>query len=166
MAFTRSGVRSPSAPQSNCQLWIQNLRGVNKFRDRADQSVPFCFAVPPTECHQSPGHAQPSPERKEPLSPPACPQPCGLVSMGRRGIYAGRAKKTRPIFLRIGYSTCHWCHVMEQGVVRKQGDRATPESICSSRSKWIGRSARTSTGSTWLPFRRRGRMADGLCQSS
>src|SRR5258708_3162649 len=24
------------------------------------------------------------------------------------------AKENKPIFLSIGYSTCHWCHVMEK----------------------------------------------------
>ena len=34
-----------------------------------------------------------------------------LVSLGRRGVRA-RAAENKPIFLSIGYSTCHWCHVM------------------------------------------------------
>src|SRR4029079_10853535 len=34
----------------------------------------------------------------------------------------GRAKKEeRPIFLSIGYSACHWCHVMEHESVENQG---------------------------------------------
>ena len=31
---------------------------------------------------------------------------------GRRGVFNGK-KLNRPIFLSIGYTTCHWCHVME-----------------------------------------------------
>ena len=27
--------------------------------------------------------------------------------------FASRAREDKPIFLSIGYSTCHWCHVME-----------------------------------------------------
>ena len=27
--------------------------------------------------------------------------------------FARAVEKDRPIFLSIGYSTCHWCHVME-----------------------------------------------------
>ena len=30
-------------------------------------------------------------------------------------------KKNKPIFLSIGYATCHWCHVMEKEVVRRPG---------------------------------------------
>ncbi len=39
--------------------------------------------------------------------------PGRLVSVGRRGVRARRATEDKPIFLSIGYSTCHWCHVME-----------------------------------------------------
>jgi len=28
--------------------------------------------------------------------------------------FAKAKKENRPIFLSIGYSTCHWCHVMEK----------------------------------------------------
>src|SRR6516225_5292194 len=28
--------------------------------------------------------------------------------------FAKAKKESKPIFLSIGYSTCHWCHVMEQ----------------------------------------------------
>jgi len=28
--------------------------------------------------------------------------------------FAAAAKLNRPIFLSVGYSTCHWCHVMEE----------------------------------------------------
>src|SRR5438128_758015 len=28
--------------------------------------------------------------------------------------FALAKKENKPIFLSIGYSTCHWCHVMEQ----------------------------------------------------
>ena len=27
--------------------------------------------------------------------------------------FATAKKENKPIFLSIGYSTCHWCHVME-----------------------------------------------------
>ena len=32
--------------------------------------------------------------------------------MGRRSVSRRRATENKPIFLSIGYSTCHWCHVM------------------------------------------------------
>ena len=30
----------------------------------------------------------------------------------------------KPILLSIGYSACHWCHVMEHESLRGRGDRA------------------------------------------
>ena len=33
----------------------------------------------------------------------------------------------RPIFLSIGYSTCHWCHVMAHESFESAGDRGDPE---------------------------------------
>ena len=33
--------------------------------------------------------------------------------MGRRGVRQSARTENKPIFLSIGYSTCHWCHVME-----------------------------------------------------
>ena len=41
-------------------------------------------------------------------------QPGGLVSLGRRRRSARARAEDRPIFLSIGYSACHWCHVMER----------------------------------------------------
>ena len=35
-----------------------------------------------------------------------------MAAVGRRGVRARRARENKPIFLSIGYSTCHWCHVM------------------------------------------------------
>ena len=36
-------------------------------------------------------------------------------------------REGKPIFLSIGYSTCHWCHVMEARVVLRPGDRRAHE---------------------------------------
>jgi uncharacterized protein YyaL (SSP411 family) len=30
--------------------------------------------------------------------------------------FARARKEDKPIFLSVGYSTCHWCHVMEHDV--------------------------------------------------
>ena len=38
--------------------------------------------------------------------------PVDWYPVGRRGLRAGPAPRTSPIFLSIGYSACHWCHVM------------------------------------------------------
>ena len=50
----------------------------------------------------------------EPLSPAARPQPRQLVSLGRRGLRPDARRLGRPVLMSIGYSTCHWCHVMEE----------------------------------------------------
>ena len=36
-----------------------------------------------------------------------------LVSLGRRRRWRKAKAEDKPIFLSIGYSACHWCHVME-----------------------------------------------------
>ncbi len=33
---------------------------------------------------------------------------------GEEALREGAASEDKPIFLSIGYSTCHWCHVMER----------------------------------------------------
>ena len=39
-----------------------------------------------------------------------------------------RAKaENKPILLSIGYSACHWCHVMERGVVPESRNRQAYE---------------------------------------
>ncbi len=37
--------------------------------------------------------------------------------------FAAAAREDRPIFLSIGYSTCHWCHVMAHESFEDAGDR-------------------------------------------
>ena len=56
-------------------------------------------------------HAQPPRHPDLPLSAAARGKPGGLVSVGRRGARAG-APHGQPILLSVGYSACHWCHVM------------------------------------------------------
>ena len=31
-----------------------------------------------------------------------------------KAAFAAAARQNKPVFLSIGYSTCHWCHVMEE----------------------------------------------------
>ena len=64
-----------------------------------------------------PGHAgaavaEPTRGRDQPVPPPARRQPRRLVPVGRRGVPRSRASSTGPMFLSVGYSSCHWCHVM------------------------------------------------------
>ena len=62
----------------------------------------------------------------QPLPPPAPRQPGRLVPLGRGG--AGRARELdRPILLSVGYSACHWCHVMERESFEDAADRGLHE---------------------------------------
>ena len=56
--------------------------------------------------HEPPGR------RDQPLPPPARGQPGRLVPLGRRGLRTRPATEDKPILLSVGYSACHWCHVM------------------------------------------------------
>ena len=55
---------------------------------------------------------EPPRRRDQPLPAPARRQPGRLVPVGRRGLRRGPASATCPILLSVGYSACHWCHVM------------------------------------------------------
>ena len=46
-------------------------------------------------------------------------QPRRLVPVGRRRRWRARRREDKPILLSIGYSSCHWCHVMEAEVFEK-----------------------------------------------
>ena len=37
-----------------------------------------------------------------------------MVFLGGRDAFATAKRENKPIFLSIGYATCHWCHVMEE----------------------------------------------------
>ena len=56
-------------------------------------------------------------------------------------------EEDKPVFLSIGYSTCHWCHVMAHESFE---DERRSTGILS-RSKSTGRSARMWTRSIWPP---------------
>ena len=57
-------------------------------------------------------------------------------------------REDKPIFLSVGYSTCHWCHVMERESFENEDHRRAAESRISSPSKWTAKSGPTSTAST------------------
>ena len=70
-------------------------------------------------------HAPPAARRRAALHEPALPrvqplpaaaraQPGELVPVGRRGVRRPRAGSAGRCCSRVGYSTCHWCHVMEE----------------------------------------------------
>ena len=43
--------------------------------------------------------------------------------------FARARKENKPIFLSIGYSTCHWCHVMERESFENEEHRRRDERI-------------------------------------
>jgi hypothetical protein len=47
----------------------------------------------------------------QPVFAAARGQSGGLVSLGRRALAAAK-RENKPILLSVGYSACHWCHVM------------------------------------------------------
>ena len=51
-----------------------------------------------------------------------------------------RRRENKPIFLSIGYSACHWCHVMEHESFENDGDRPGCSTKTSSRSRSIAKS--------------------------
>ena len=59
----------------------------------------------------------------------------------------------RPLLVSIGYSACHWCHVMERESFEDAAHRGADERAASSASRSTARSAPTSTPSTWRPCR-------------
>ena len=60
--------------------------------------------------------------------------------------FAKARRENKPIFLSVGYSTCHWCHVMERESLKTSASADFSTSI-SSASKWTARN-----GPTWTKF--------------
>ena len=55
-------------------------------------------------------------------------------------------REDKPIFLSVGYSTCHWCHVMERESFEDENIAAILNEILWP-SRWIAKS-----GPTWIEF--------------
>ena len=62
--------------------------------------------------------------------------------------FAEARRRGVPVFLSVGYSTCHWCHVMEAESFEDEEIAALHERATTSASRSIARSAPTSTPST------------------
>ena len=71
-------------------------------------------AHPPSHRGRLAALHEPARRRAEPLPAPARAQPGRLVSRGATRRSRKARAEGKPIFLSIGYSTCHWCHVMEE----------------------------------------------------
>ena len=70
---------------------------------------------------QSPGAGDQS------VPAPAQGQPGRLVPLGTRRRWGWPRELDRPILLSVGYSACHWCHVMERESFEDAGDRRLHE---------------------------------------
>ena len=57
-------------------------------------------------------------------------------------------REEKPIFLSIGYSACHWCHVMEHESFENEAIARVLNEQFRRRSRSIARSGRTSIRST------------------
>src|ERR1700747_3005682 len=57
--------------------------------------------------------AKPLPTEKSPYLPQHAHNPLDWYPWGAEAFEKAR-RESKPIFLSIGYSTCHWCHVMER----------------------------------------------------
>jgi uncharacterized protein YyaL (SSP411 family) len=87
-----------------------------------------------------------SPYLRQHAHNPVAWQPWGLEAL------AQARREEKPILLSIGYSACHWCHVMAHESFE---DEATAQVMNerSSTSRWIVRSGLTSTKFIKPPFR-------------
>ncbi len=56
-------------------------------------------------------------------------------------------RENKPVFLSIGYSTCHWCHVMERESFENQRIAGIYP------LKWTGKSGPILTAYIWRPVR-------------
>jgi uncharacterized protein YyaL (SSP411 family) len=75
-----------------------------------------------------------------------------VAAVGRGGARPRRAED-KPILVSIGYSACHWCHVMERESFEDEQTAALMNEryVCVK----VDREERpTSTRSTWRPCRR------------
>ena len=59
-------------------------------------------------------HAQSPQPGKEPLSVCSMRTTRWTGSPGEKRLFRRQQTEDKPIFLSIGYATCHWCHVMER----------------------------------------------------
>ena len=59
-------------------------------------------------------HGQRARRRDLALPAPARREPRRLAALGRAGARSARAAQDKPLLVSIGYSSCHWCHVMER----------------------------------------------------
>ncbi len=74
----------------------------------------------------SPRQGEPAREGEQPVPAPARPQPGRLVPVGAGGVRERRRRRSS-IFLSIGYSSCHWCHVMERESFAERRGRQDPQ---------------------------------------
>jgi len=88
-------------------------------------------------------------------------QPVDWYPWGEEAFERARREK-KPIFLSIGYSTCHWCHVMARESFESEEIGKSPERALHPDQGGSGRTPRCGQGVHDLRpgHHRRGRLAD------
>ena len=80
--------------------------------------MPRCFPIPllllcAATAHSQPAHTNRLINEKSPYLLQHAHNPVDWYPWGAEAFDAAK-KRNKPIFLSVGYSTCHWCHVMER----------------------------------------------------
>ena len=63
---------------------------------------------------QGEGQSEPAGQGKQPLPAATCTQPRSIGTPWGPEAFERAKKENKLVFLSIGYSSCHWCHVMER----------------------------------------------------
>ncbi len=79
----------------------------------ASAAEPAATPAPPVESKPAPAHTNRLASEKSPYLLQHAHNPVNWYPWGEEA-FALAKKEAKPIFLSIGYSTCHWCHVMER----------------------------------------------------
>jgi hypothetical protein len=125
--------------QPHAEIRIVRMSGIRRLRPirrGSRQLRRFCRTKPYEQ-------SQPPDQRKKPLSASHAHNPVDWYPWGDEAFARARLED-KPIFLSVGYSTCHWCHVME----RESFEDAEVAALLNDafiNTRWTARSARTST---------------------
>ena len=92
----------------------KNLAARFRFEGRALKCgvIPFLMAVPAAEVSPAQSaHTNRLAQEKSPYLLQHAHNPVDWYPWGEEA-FAKARRENKPIFLSVGYSTCHWCHVM------------------------------------------------------
>jgi hypothetical protein len=100
-------------------------------------------AIVPTTPEQAHQHTNRLAREKSPYLLQHRHNPVDWYPWGPEAFERARTEN-KPVFLSVGYSSCHWCHVMERESFENEAIAACSTNT-SCRSRWTGKSARTWT---------------------